>query len=47
MDGVDAAMAEIEDYEYKSDGGLAAWLRENVDQMNFVQINERLSAFAG
>ena len=40
MDGVDAAMAKIEDYEY--DDGLADWLRENVDQMNFEQMTEKL-----
>ena len=43
MDGVDAAMEEIENCEYKSDEGLAAWLRENVDLMNFAQIREKLS----
>jgi len=44
MDGVDAAMAEIEAFEYESDDGLAAWLRMNVDHMNFAQIKEKLSA---
>jgi CheY-like chemotaxis protein len=43
MDGVDAAMAELESCEYESDNGLAAWLRENVDRMNFTQIVTRLS----
>jgi signal transduction histidine kinase/DNA-binding response OmpR family regulator/HAMP domain-containing protein len=43
MDEVDAAMAELEAYEYESAGGLAAWLRENVDHMNFKQIVERLA----
>jgi signal transduction histidine kinase/DNA-binding response OmpR family regulator len=42
MDGVDAAMAEIETYEYESNDGLAIWLRENVDHMNFAQIIEKL-----
>jgi len=46
MDGVDAAMEEIEDCEYESDDGLVAWLRENVDHMNLGQIKERLSAMA-
>jgi HPt (histidine-containing phosphotransfer) domain-containing protein len=46
MDGVDAAMAEIEEYDYESDDGLAAWLRVNVDLMNFSQIREKLSAMA-
>ena len=42
MDGVDAAMEKIEAYEYESDDGLVAWLRENVDQMNFTAIQDRL-----
>ena len=44
MDGVDAAMAELELYEY--DDGLVAWLREHVDRMNVTQIKETLSALA-
>ena len=44
MDAVDAAMAKLEDYDYESDGELVAWLRENVDQMNFMQIKEKLTA---
>ena len=47
MDGADAAMAEIEAYEYDSDDGLAVWLRQNIDQMNFSQIKERLSELEG
>ncbi|MCL2081127.1 MAG: response regulator [Oscillospiraceae bacterium] len=43
MDGADAAMAEIDRYQYDSDGGLADWLRDNVDKMNFPQIVEKLS----
>ena len=43
MDGVDAAMAEIENFEYEAGGELAAWLRTNVDQMNFKEIEEKLS----
>ena len=42
MDRVDDTMEEIEKYRYESDNGLAAWLRENVDQLNFVQIGEKL-----
>jgi len=44
MDGVDAAMAELEEHVYEFDGGLAAWLKKNVESMNFAQIRERLSA---
>ena len=44
MDEVDAAMAEIESFEYSSNKGLTAWLRENVEQMNFDLIIEKISA---
>jgi len=44
MDGVDAVMAEIEGFEYYSDHGLAQWLRENVDQVNFIQIMDKISS---
>ena len=43
IEGVDAAIADIERYQYESDGGLAEWLVENVKQMNFKQIIEKLS----
>ena len=43
MDGVDAAINEIEQYQYESDSGLADWLRENVDMLSFEQIAEKLS----
>jgi len=43
MDGADAAMEEIEKYQYTSDDGLAVWLRENMDRMDFAQIVKRLS----
>jgi CheY-like chemotaxis protein len=43
MDAVDEAMAEIENYEYESDDGLAEWLHENVRQMNFKEIIDKLS----
>jgi len=44
MDEVDAAIAEIAAYEYESDDGLAVWLKENVEQMNFQQVVKKLSA---
>ena len=44
MHGVDTAMADIESCEYEFDNGLVAWLRKNVDQTNFMQIKEKLSA---
>ncbi|MCL2243214.1 MAG: ATP-binding protein [Treponema sp.] len=43
MDEADAAMAEIEKYKYESDDGLAQWLRENLNRMNFSQIVQKLS----
>ena len=43
MSEADAVMAEIEKYQYYDDGGLAVWLRENVDLINFSQIVEKLS----
>jgi len=43
MDGVEAAMAEIEKYQYASDGNLVDWLRNNADMMNFSQIVKKLS----
>ena len=47
MDGVDAAMESLESFEYAFGDELAVWLRENVDRMNFAQIEERLSALIG
>jgi HPt (histidine-containing phosphotransfer) domain-containing protein len=43
MDGVDAAMEEIEKYEYTADEGLAVWLRESIDRGGFIKIAEKLS----
>jgi len=45
MEGVDAVMAEIDRWQYEADDGLAVWLRENVDMMNFKKIAEKLSGF--
>jgi len=47
MDGVDAAMEKMECFEYESGEDLAAWLRANVDCMNFAQIEEKLTALIG
>jgi HPt (histidine-containing phosphotransfer) domain-containing protein len=47
MDGVDAAMADLESFEYKSGSELIAWLRTNVDLMNLKQIEEKLSNLDG
>jgi len=36
-------MNEIEAFQYEADDGLAHWLRDNVDQMNYTEIVEKLS----
>jgi len=43
MDAVDKAMAEIEKFQYNKDDGLTAWLRENVDTVNYFEIADKLS----
>ena len=43
MDGADAAMVELEHYEYASGDELISRLRENVDEANFARIIEELS----
>ena len=43
MDGVDEAVAELEQYEYDSDEGLANWIKDNVKRMNFKEIIARLT----
>ena len=43
MDKVDAFIGELERYKYTADGGLAAWLQENAEETNFIQIVEKLS----
>jgi len=45
MSGVDAALDELEGYEYESDGELIIWLRENTEQMNFDEIIKKLSSY--
>jgi len=44
MRQVDAALEELEAYDYVSNGELVIWLRDNVEQMNFDEIIDRLSA---
>ena len=45
MDEADAAIEEIEKYQYEADNGLADWLKENIDRMEFELITERISSF--
>ena len=42
IDQIDAVMAEVENYEYQSDDGLAIRLRENIDQGKYRSIIEML-----
>jgi signal transduction histidine kinase/CheY-like chemotaxis protein/HPt (histidine-containing phosphotransfer) domain-containing protein len=44
MDGVDAAMAELEHFTYARGSELVVWLRESVDEMEFQRILNKLSA---
>jgi hypothetical protein len=44
MDGVDAAMAELEGYSYERRQEFVVWLRERVDAMEFQQILDALPA---
>jgi len=46
IDGIDAAMAELEVWRYTADRGLAAWLRDRVDRMDYGEIQERISGLA-
>ncbi|MCL2704864.1 MAG: ATP-binding protein [Spirochaetaceae bacterium] len=45
MDGADAAIAELERYEYDHENGLVTWLRESVDEADFKRIIIKLSAY--
>ena len=47
MDDAEAAMAEIDAFQYEADDGLADWLRDNVKLTNFKKITERLSSLTG
>ena len=44
MDAADRAISELEKYEYDEDGELVAWLWENIQQMNFTEIIDKLTA---
>ncbi|MCL2834318.1 MAG: ATP-binding protein [Treponema sp.] len=43
VDGIDHAIEEMEEFVYSGDDGLVEWLRENVDQMNYQIIIDKLS----
>jgi HPt (histidine-containing phosphotransfer) domain-containing protein len=42
INGLDRALEELEQYTYKSDADLAAWLREQINKSEFGEITERL-----
>jgi hypothetical protein len=44
MDSADAVMDEIEKFSYESDDGLAYWLRDNIDIVNFKEVEQKLSS---
>ena len=43
IEKIDAAMAEIDSYEYESDNGLSVWLQDNINHLNYELIVEKLS----
>jgi len=43
LSDAEAAMKEIDEYQYKKENDLVDWLRGNIDMMNFSVIVERLS----
>ena len=43
MDGVDAAIEELEAFTYETGGELINWLRDSAEQMNFADIIEKLT----
>jgi CheY-like chemotaxis protein/HPt (histidine-containing phosphotransfer) domain-containing protein len=46
IEEIETVMKEIEAFQYTADDGLALWLRGNVDQMNYMEIAEKLSQIA-
>ena len=44
MDGADAAMKELEKYQYETDNDLISWLRDNIDIVNFEEAAEKLKS---
>ena len=44
MDNIDAAIKELEGFEYKTDGDLVAWLVKNVNNFSYSDIIEKLSS---
>ena len=47
IEEIEKIMKEIEAYQYEADDGLVIWLRDNIKQMNYIEIAEKLSALTG
>jgi len=45
LEEVDNIMADLDKYQYVSDGGLIDWVRESIDLMNYSQVAERLTDY--
>ncbi|MCL2627185.1 MAG: ATP-binding protein [Oscillospiraceae bacterium] len=45
MDGVDAAMEEIDAFTYENDGGLVVWVKSKVDLMAFSEIVAKIKEY--
>jgi signal transduction histidine kinase/CheY-like chemotaxis protein len=46
MDGVDKALADLDEFNYSADPDFPAWIKDRVDQMDFQKIVDRLSPAA-
>jgi len=46
IEEIETVMKEIEAFQYTADNGLALWLRINVDQMNYMEIVDKLAEIA-
>ena len=46
IEEIERTINEIEYFEYTADDGLVSWLRDNIDQMNYMEIVERLAEYA-
>ena len=47
IEEIETVMKEIEAFAYTADDGLALWLRGNVDQMNYMEVAEKIARIAG
>jgi hypothetical protein len=47
MDGMEAALKELESHSYETNGDLVPWLREQMDNLEYDTIVERLEKELG